>query len=73
MCTLHDKTFDTGFMTIDEQYRVVVSQQVSDYLPNDSVEINIIRHHGNEISLPDKFMPDQEFLKYHFITYFIIK
>ena len=71
MCALHDKAFDGGLLTIDEQYRVVVSKKVSNYLPNTSIETMIIHHHGSEILLPDKFMPEQAFLNYHFTTYFM--
>jgi putative restriction endonuclease len=71
MCALHDKAFDAGFIAVDERYQIVVSKQVSEYLPNDSVEMNIIRHSGNQILLPDKFMPDQGFLNYHIAAYFL--
>ncbi len=70
LCALHDKAFDTGYLTVDVQYRVVISQQILAYLPNDSAEANLIQYQGNEIVLPDKFMPEQQFLKYHATTYF---
>lgn len=70
LCALHDKAFDAGYLTVDEQYRVIISQQILAYLPNDSAEVNLIQHQGSEIILPDKFMPKQEFLKYHATTYF---
>ena len=73
MCALHDKAFDTGLLTVNEQYQVIVSKQVSTYLPDDSVETSIIRYHENMILLPDKFMPDPIFLKYHLMTYFSSK
>lgn len=71
MCALHDRAFDTGFLAVDEQYRIVISNQVSDYLPNESAETGLIRHHRNEILLPDKFMPKQEYLQYHTTKYFL--
>ena len=65
LCALHDRAFDTGLLTVDEQYSIVISDQISDYLPNVSIEFNLVRHHGREIFPPEKFMPNQEFLRYH--------
>lgn len=61
LCVLHDKAFDTGFLTVNEQYQVVVSKRVSTYIPNESIEMNIISHHGNDILLPEKFTPVRHF------------
>ena len=72
LCALHDKAFDAGFLGIDEQYRVVISDQVHDYLPNQSLETNIARYGGREISLPDKFVPNQAYLKHHLVTHFLL-
>ncbi len=73
MCVFHDKVFDAGYLTVDEEYRIVVSRQIFEYLPNDSVEMNVARHHRNKILLPDKFLPSQDFLKYHADTYFLAR
>ncbi|MFZ4828986.1 MAG: HNH endonuclease, partial [Phototrophicaceae bacterium] len=71
LCALHDKGFDRGFFTLDEEYRVILGQIVRNYLPNPSVynEFNI--YEGQRISLPDKFIPKQEFLEIHRDKYFL--
>ena len=68
--SLHDKAFDKGLITINENYEVIVSETVYNsrneavisYLKNDS---------GKKINLPDKFLPKQEFLKFHRDSVFI--
>jgi putative restriction endonuclease len=71
LCALHDKAFDAGLLTVDEQYRVVIARQIKDYLPNEGIETGLIQHHGRGILLPDKFVPEQEFLQYHSTKIFL--
>ena len=60
---LHDKAFDLGFITLDEQYQVVVSSEINDLYPED-IKI-ITNYEGKKINMPDRFIPDQAFLDYH--------
>jgi len=60
---LHDKAFDCGLITLDESYRVVLSKEV---LALDSTDVGLVRHTGGlQISFPNRFIPDQNFLEYH--------
>ena len=61
---LHDKAFDSGMITIDTSMRIVVSQK---YLENNDpfFESAIQYFNGKEITLPEKFEPDEKFLEYH--------
>jgi len=61
---LHDRAFDRGLITIDDDYRVVVSDTI---LNNDSryTEEYFSKYHLKEITLPEKFLPDKGFLEYH--------
>jgi putative restriction endonuclease len=61
--SLHDKAFDQGFITIDDSYRVLVSDEINS-LDDKSVKI-ISAYHKEEINLPRRFRPSQEFLRYH--------
>ncbi len=64
---LHDRAFDSGLMTVTPDYRVRISrtlEAVSD------AEGGLVRrlftgYEGHKITLPDRFAPDPEFLKYH--------
>ena len=66
---IHDKAFDLGFITIDEDYRVVVSQK---YHSKDDVFFNtsLMKYDGESLILPNKFSPKSEFLEHHRDTIF---
>lgn len=54
---LHDRAFDKGLMTIDEGYKVIVSKKVRHVL--------ILQYDRKPITLPSRFLPDQQFLSFH--------
>lgn len=56
--TLHDRAFDRGLVTIDENYRVMVSSKSEPH------EL-IAKYDRHIITLPTRFLPDHSFLKYH--------
>lgn len=63
--TLHDKAFDRGLITLDQNYRIVLSRQIKDSYPSDVVQDYFIRYEGKQIRLPYRFLPGKEFLVYH--------
>jgi len=61
---LHDKAFDIGIITINEDMTVRVTQK--EITKNDSFYTEAIMGcQGKEIFLPDKFQPHADFLAYH--------
>ncbi|WP_445768600.1 HNH endonuclease [Rheinheimera sp.] len=64
LSALHDKAFDLGLITVDEDYRVVVSSQNSD-AKDPFFTSAIASFHGKPIALPEKFYPAAEFLAFH--------
>ena len=54
---LHDRAFDKGLISIDESYNVIVSKNVKHKL--------ILQYNRKPITLPDRFVPDQNFLSFH--------
>lgn len=54
---LHDRAFDNGLISIDENYSVIVSKKVKHKL--------ILQYEHQPIMLPDRFLPDQKFLSFH--------
>jgi len=60
---LHDKAFDAGLITVDESFRVVVSSRVREIAKPDT-EL-IMDYAGAPITLPKRFLPDQNLLEYH--------
>jgi len=60
-----DAAFDRFLITLDEDYRVVVSKSIRDHMTVDSVRENFTRYEGQKISMPERFLPDQKFLEVH--------
>jgi predicted restriction endonuclease len=66
LSTLHDVAFDSGLITLDKEYRVVLSGQLTRYFPQPALEQNFVPYAGVPIQLPEKLAePDPEFLAYH--------
>jgi hypothetical protein len=66
LSTLHDAAFDSGLITLDETYRVVLSKKLKSYFPHPALEINFAPFAGKPIRLPDKLAePHLDFLAYH--------
>ena len=64
LSALHDKAFDNGLLTVDDDMIVRVSRrraEIDDPYFSESFE----RYEGRRISLPEKFSPDRNFLSYH--------
>ena len=64
LSALHDKAFDLGLITVDEDYRVMVSSQATD--ATDAFFMSAIASfHGKRIALPEKFYPAAQLLAFH--------
>lgn len=61
---LHDKAFDTGLISISEKFRVIVSSRLRDKEASPEREL-INKYDDHPISLPKRFLPNEEFLSYH--------
>jgi putative restriction endonuclease len=61
--SLHDKAFDQGYITINTSYQVVISSKLEDF-DQDDVKL-ITDYKGENIKLPHRFLPKQEYLNYH--------
>ncbi len=64
LSALHDKAFDSGLITVDDDMTVQVSKRYAqhpDYYFAESIQL----YHGREITPPEKFAPNRDFLSYH--------
>lgn len=61
---LHDKAFDQGLITLNENYELVISEKVLQS-KNEGIQDYLIKTQNKQIELPDKFYPSQEFLEFH--------
>ena len=68
--SIHDKAFDKGFITITDDYKIKISKCFSNYNKDISISDLFLKYENQTIILPDKFLPSQEFLKYHYKNIF---
>lgn len=66
LSSLHDAAFDSGLITLDEKFRVVLSKRLRGYFPQPALEQSFVPFEGKAIRLPEKLAePDAEFLSFH--------
>jgi predicted restriction endonuclease len=69
----HDVAFDRGLITFDENYKLVLSSYLQEFLPEETLESNFVNYAGKKLRLPEKFQPKPEFLRFHRETIFLGK
>lgn len=63
--SIHDKAFDKGYLTINNDYKVVISKRIKEEYSNDFI-CNVFKtYEGKKIFKPEKFCPLKKFLEYH--------
>jgi putative restriction endonuclease len=63
--TLHDKAFDIGLITLDEDFKILVSKEIKEHYGKDAVKKYFQPYDGKSIALPNRFIPEPDLLKYH--------
>jgi putative restriction endonuclease len=66
---LHDKAFDRGYITITADYKVLVSKELKNMPDKKSNEV-FLKFDGCLINLPHRFLPQRDFLDYHYQNIF---
>ena len=63
---LHDRAFDKGFITLDKNYKIILSSQLKNIKNLDQVTKDfIVDTEHKQIILPAKFKPSKEFIEFH--------
>ena len=63
---LHDAAFDSFLITLDDQFRVVLSRRLQRYFPSAALEEAFIPYEKKPIRLPSQLVqPDSAFLDFH--------
>jgi len=65
LCSLHDRAFDRGLMTVSESVSVILSPCLHGLLPHRVVSDMFGRFCGERLRSPEKFGPHAEFFQYH--------
>lgn len=63
--SLHDRAFDKGLITITTDFKVKISTYLRKSGSKEFIKDFFLGYDNQEISLPDKFRPDREFLTFH--------
>lgn len=64
-CSLHDKAFDRGLIGINDDYKVVISQDLNKMRNENYFSIYFGNFQNKPINLPEKFLPRRDFLQFH--------
>ncbi len=62
---IHDKAFDKGYLTIDDNFRIKLSKQIIESKRQEIIQKYFVEYEGKEIEMLKRFLPDLDFLKYH--------
>ena len=61
----YDAAFDKHLISLDEDYRIIISKNISDHYKSDIVKQYFQRKVGDKITLPSSYYPKQEYLEIH--------
>ena len=61
----HDRAFDKGMLTLTSTFKVKVSSRIKEVQDDEVTKDYLLRYHDSEIIIPEKFVPDISFIKYH--------
>jgi len=65
LCAFHDRAFDRGLITIEDNLRIVLSREAKVIDAPKLHRVGLLEIEGQVIAIPDKFRPDQVALAYH--------
>lgn len=68
---LHDKAFENGLITISNNYKIQISSILLKQKKSKNIDDYFIKYHNQNMILPSRFLPDVDFLNYHYQTKFI--
>ena len=71
LCALHDRAFDRGLLTVDEEKRVMISSQMPTSTSCDLQRVAFAEITGKRLTLPHRFFPDESALAYHRANVFV--
>lgn len=65
LSAIHDRAFDQGLITFSDDLRLLLSDRLRSSGANSYIGHTFRAYSGKTITLPGKFQPDSDFLKYH--------
>jgi putative restriction endonuclease len=65
LCALHDRAFDRGLMSVDQDSRLLISKRLKKTNPAPLHKAAFSVLEGQRINLPGRFLPDMKCMEYH--------
>ena len=65
LCSLHDRAFDRGLMSIDKNWNLLVSKKLKRPNQVPMHQVGLLDMEGRRIHLPRRFMPSEASLEHH--------
>lgn len=63
---LHDKAFEEGLITITPENKIKISSALKDKKDQNVIGPYFLQYEDQEIYLPNRFLPDEGFLRWHY-------
>lgn len=64
--SIHDKAFDKYLISVTPNYEIKISSQIYEGKYNDAIKDIFIKYHNQKIILPDRFVPNKDYLNQHY-------
>ena len=71
LSALHDRAYDKGLITVSGEFRILVSATLKARGEERFVRESLLALDGQQISLPEKFVPSRDFLERHVAEVFL--
>ncbi len=65
LCASHDRAFDRGLISIEDDYKISLSQRLKKFQNNKYVDLMFFRFNNQSMKLPFRFLPDKSNLDWH--------
>lgn len=61
----YDAAFDKHLISLDDDYRIMISKNINDFYTSNSVNEYFIKKQGLKINLPNSYLPKKSYLEIH--------
>ncbi|MES2982895.1 MAG: HNH endonuclease [Verrucomicrobiota bacterium] len=61
----YDAAFDNHLISFDDDYRLIISQDIRDHFKSSSVKEYFLKRQGQKMTMPSNYIPQQEYLAKH--------
>ena len=69
--SIHDKAFDIGLIGINPDFEIKISGKIKSFGEDSTINDFFLKYENKKIYLPERFIPSQEFLDYHYNNIFM--